>query len=452
MKRLETIAPRTTVSTINPCRVCAPLGASLAIRGISQAMPVLHGSQGCATYIRRYLVSHYREPMDVASSSFGEQATIFGGASNLEAALDNVMSRYSPSLIGVATTCLAETIGDDVAGIVKRWARERGSGAPRVVHASTPAYSGSHAEGYAATVLAIVAQLAENTSSNDQVNVFAPMSASPADIRHLRELVEDFELRPALVPDFSDTLDGGSWEEYEPIPKGGTTLAELTAMGGAQASISFDGVVGASVTPGNLLEQRFGVQDHNNPLPIGLVATDKLFAALESISNRPCPAKHSAERGRLLDSMVDAHKVLFEQRIALVGDQALVVGLAAFCAEVGLRPVLCATGSNPGKLKSALAECVSDDCIVLEDTDHTRVSEVAKDLKLDLVVGPSKVRAWARPLGVPVIHLGFPIHDRFGAARLRTFGYEGALQLLDRITNTLLERRQEEAGLGWAYL
>lgn len=452
MKRLETLSSDATVSTINPCRLCAPLGAALAIRGISQAMPVLHGSQGCATYMRRYLVSHFREPMDVASSSFGEQAAIFGGAANLEAALDNVTSRYHPELIGVATTCLAETIGDDVAGIVKHWAKARGCGAPRIIHASTPAYSGSHAEGYAATVLAIVAQTAESASRNEQVNVFAPMAASPADIRHLRKLTEDFDLLAAVIPDFSDTLDGGSWEQYEVIPRGGTTLSELSEMGGAKASLSFEGEVGSEKTPGRWLKDRFGVPDYDVAMPVGLTGSDRLVAALETIAGRSCPKHHVAERGRLLDAMVDSHKVLFERRVALVGDQALLVGVAAFCSEIGLTPVLCASSGNPGKLKNALRAFVSDECIVLEDTDHSRISHAAKDLKLDLVIGPSKVRAWSRPLGLPVVHLGFPIHDRFGAARLRTFGYEGSLQLLDRITNALLERRQEEAGLGWAYL
>jgi nitrogenase molybdenum-iron protein NifN len=201
-----------------------------------------------------------------------------------------------------------------------------------------------------------------------------------------------------------------------------------------------------------LLKDRFGVPDYDVALPVGLTGSDRFVAALETIAGRSCPEHHVAERGRLLDAMVDAHKVLFERRVALVGDQALLVGVAAFCSEIGLSPVLCASSGNSGKLKNALRAFVSDECVVLEDTDHTRISQAAMDLKLDLVIGPSKVRAWSRPLGLSVVHLGFPIHDRFGAARLRTFGYEGTLQLLDRITNALLERRQEEAGLGWAYL
>jgi len=44
------------------------------LQGIAGTVPFLHGSQGCATYIRRYLISHFREPMDIAASNFAEHA------------------------------------------------------------------------------------------------------------------------------------------------------------------------------------------------------------------------------------------------------------------------------------------------------------------------------------------------------------------------------------------
>ena len=70
-------------ATCNACKLCAPLGACLAFRGVEGAMPLLHGSQGCATYIRRYMISHFREPLDIASSNFSETAAVFGGRENL---------------------------------------------------------------------------------------------------------------------------------------------------------------------------------------------------------------------------------------------------------------------------------------------------------------------------------------------------------------------------------
>ncbi len=89
------------VSTTNACKLCKPLGACLAFRGVEGAVPFLHGSQGCATYMRRYIISHYREPMDIASSSLGEKQAVYGGGPNLKQGLGNVMNKYGARLIGV---------------------------------------------------------------------------------------------------------------------------------------------------------------------------------------------------------------------------------------------------------------------------------------------------------------------------------------------------------------
>ena len=85
---------KTFVSTRNACKLCAPFGSTLVFKGIEGALPFIHGSQGCATYIRRYMISHFREPVDIASSSLGESATIFGGRKNLSAGLKNDWGKY----------------------------------------------------------------------------------------------------------------------------------------------------------------------------------------------------------------------------------------------------------------------------------------------------------------------------------------------------------------------
>src|SRR5512145_1419502 len=95
---------------VNACSLCAPLGASLAFKGVRGCVPILHGSQGCATYIRRYTISHFREPVDIASSSFDEASVVFGGKDDLLKAIRNVEARYRPELIAVSGTCLSETI------------------------------------------------------------------------------------------------------------------------------------------------------------------------------------------------------------------------------------------------------------------------------------------------------------------------------------------------------
>jgi nitrogenase molybdenum-iron protein NifN len=446
--------PAPKSATRNACRLCAPLGACLAFRGVEGAMPLLHGSQGCATYIRRYMISHFREPLDVASSNFSEESAIFGGRENLRTGLENVVRQYAPSLIGIATTCLAETIGDDVAMYLREILAEGRGILPEVVHVSTPSYAASHEEGYHAAVLALVEALAREGPRHEAVNVIAPI-ASPADLRCLKAVFRDFGLEPILLPDYSDTLDGPVWTEYHPIPPGGTPIESIRRMGSARATVEFGSAWHATRTAGKVLEERFGVPRHALPLPLGVTQTDRLFEVLQELSGRPVPAYYEGERGRLVDSYVDAHKYVFGKRAVVYGEQDLVVGIAALLAEIGVTPALCASGTATGRLQEQLASVEADlagEIAVLEDVDFAEIEEHAARLRPDLVIGSSKGYALARRLKTPLVRVGFPIHDRVDGPRLLHCGYRGAQQLFDRITSALIEASQDASPVGYSYM
>ena len=85
--------------TVNPCNMCMPMGVVSAFYGIKGAMTILHGSQGCSTYIRRHMATHYNEPIDIASSSLTEQGTVYGGEKNLMKGLENLIKLYNPASI-----------------------------------------------------------------------------------------------------------------------------------------------------------------------------------------------------------------------------------------------------------------------------------------------------------------------------------------------------------------
>ncbi len=214
----NTIIPYT--STRNACKLCAPLGASLVFKGIEGCIPMIHGSQGCATYIRRYIISHFREPIDIASSNFSEETTVFGGNRNFCNGIENIISQYHPKSIGIASTCLSETIGEDIPMLIKEFLSTTGHlDVPFFVHASSPSYQGSHMEGFQQAVLATIKTLARKGKQGNHVNLFSGM-ISPEDIRHLKDLTESFELPVVLFPDYSDTLDNPTWDEYQLIPEG----------------------------------------------------------------------------------------------------------------------------------------------------------------------------------------------------------------------------------------
>ncbi len=454
-------------ATRNACKLCSPLGASLAFKGIKACVPIIHGSQGCATYIRRYLISHYREPFDIASSSFSEEAAVFGGRNNLRIAINNIIEQYNPEIIGIATTCLSETIGEDVGMLIKEYISEhKEKPLPKFVHVSTPSYQGTHAEGYHETVKALVSTLACKTENKDAVNIF-PGFVSPEDLRHLKDILNSFELNFNLVPDYSETVDNPNWEEYKRIPDGGTTVQEVADTANAFSSIEFGYVFGKEnisriknskekkETAGEFLENSFGVLNHQTGLPIGIKETDRFFSILEKLSGKPVPENYKKERGRLIDAYVDGHKILFGKRAVIYGEEDLLIGLMSFLSETGIDVVLAITGANSGKLESILSEIKKTDqtkLIVGSDMDFEDLSDLAKKEKPDLMIGNSKGYYIAKQLKIPMVRVGFPIHDRFGSQRIKHIGYSGTQNLYDRIANALLAYKQESSDIGYKYL
>ena len=159
-------------ATQKACKLCSPLGASIAYKGFEGCVPLIHGSQGCATYIRRYLISHYKEPIDIASSNFTEDATIFGGDENFKAAVLNIINSYKPQIIGIASTCLSETIGDDVSLFLHHFLKENKEITTDFVLASTPSYQGTHIDGFHEAVSAVVKKFALPGLTKNYINLF----------------------------------------------------------------------------------------------------------------------------------------------------------------------------------------------------------------------------------------------------------------------------------------
>ena len=401
--------------------------------------------------------------MDIASSSLGEKHAVYGGGPNLKQGLQNVMTKFGAKLIGVATTCLTETIGDDVPMIVNEFRGEMHDSGfmhlPALVTVSTPSYSGTHMEGFHAAVRAVVEQLAEDGTrahiARPPALNLLPGFLSPEDLRCLQEIIDDFRYPSVILPDFSMTLDGPAMQDYEKIPRGGTPIEDIRRMGGAAATFEFGTTLDCR-TAGKFLEERFGAPLHRMGIPIGIRETDVFFGALERLSGTDRPDKHVLERGRLVDSYVDAHKYLFGKRAVIYGEEDMVVALTSFLTEVGITPVLCASGGRSGRFKPAVERVTAGMTPhagdVREGMDFQQIEELALELSPDLLIGHSKGYTLARKLGIPLIRVGFPIHDRFGGQRILHVGYRGTQSLLDRIVNALIEDNQNDSPVGYAYM
>ena len=118
--------------------------------------------------------------------------------------------------------------------------------------------------------------------------------------------------------------------------------------------------------------------------------------------------------------------------------------------------MLCASGGTSGKLQAAIAavtkETLLEQPLVFEGMDFFEISEMAEGLRPDLIIGNSKGYPLARKLDIPLIRVGFPIHDRVGGQRILHLGYEGAQHLFDTITNAVISKKQADSPVGYSYM
>lgn len=427
----------------NQCHMCMPLGGVAAFKGTENAMVLVHGSQGCSTYMRLTNVEHYNEPVDIASSSLNEKQTIYGGEANLCKAIDNVIRVYQPKVLGIVTTCLAETIGDDVKRIVESYVQKRGTRDIDIIPVSTPSYGGTQTEGFWTAVREEIAYYARATPRHQKINVIIP-NITPADIREIKRILGLMGLEYTLIPDYSLTLDRPYGGRYQKIPPGGTKTEDIARMPGAPLTIQFGTTCPDEISPGRYLEQEWDVPLVNLPLPIGLDAMDLFIRALEEIGEKEAPGALSLERGWLCDAMADSHKYNAEGRPAIYGEPELVNGIARLLCENGAGPVIIATGTKTREL----AACIETSCrdadekpILLAEADFAVIAEAVEKADVNIAVGHSGGKLLTERLGIPVVRVGFPIHDRMGGQRILTVGYTGSLAFLDRFTNTLLEQK-----------
>jgi nitrogenase molybdenum-iron protein NifN len=427
--------------SLDPLKSSAPLGAALAFLGIEGSVPLLHGAQGCTSFALVLAVKHFREAIPLQTTALDEVSTILGGASHLEQALLNLKRRMNPKVIGVASTSLVETRGEDLQGEVRSIAlRCPELAGTTVVLASTPDFEGAIEEGWAKATTALVQSvvpredLRASEDAHSCVNVLVGVHETAADIEEVREMIESFGLEARIVPDLSASLGGHVPDTYVATSLGGARIEDIARMGAAAHTIAIgEHMRGAA----QALESRTAVPTTVFPTLMGLETTDRLVALLSGVSGRPVPTRLRRERSRLVDALLDCHLVVRGKRVAIGADPDLLLALSAQFKCLGAEVVARVSSTD---LTRDRAAPVSEDVVVGDLSD---LEDQAKCAQAQLLVTHSHGRRAAMRLGIPLFRVGFPIFDRVGAQHRQHVGYAGTRKLLCELANAFLSEWHE---------
>ena len=430
---------------VNPAKTCQPVGAMYAALGIHNCLPHSHGSQGCCAYHRSALARHYKEPVMASTSSFTEGAAVFGGQANLIEAIQNLFTIYNPDVIAVHTTCLSETIGDDIPQIIAK-ARDEGKipSGKYVIHTNTPSYIGSHVTGYANMTKGMVNYFATTTGvRKKQLNII-PGWVEPSDMREIKHLASNMGISIVMFPDTSDVLDAPQTGHHSFYPKGGVTIPALKSTGDSIATVALGQY--ASAPAAEALDAKCRVRCEVLDLPIGLRATDRFIDTLRQITEVPVPEAMNDERGRLVDIITDMQQYFYGKKVALCGDPDQLIPLSEFLADLGMKPVHIVTGT-PGKhFEQRMAAILKDipGARFRQAADMYLLHQWIKNERVDLLIGNTYGKYIARDEDLPFIRFGFPILARIGHSYFPYVGYQGGMRILEKILSALMDRQDRD--------
>jgi nitrogenase molybdenum-iron protein beta chain len=436
-----TVIKQKRAVAINPIRACAPIGAMMATFGIHGALTINHGSQGCATYPRHQMARHFREPIEVATTSLTENTTIYGGRENLVEGLKNLYERFRPTMITVCSTCLSETIGDDIPAFIDEFLDNNPDVDIPILSVRTPSYVGTHITGFDNFLKELALKLPKKTRPNGKVNVI-PGWVNPGDLREIKHILREMEIPGLVLTDYSDTLDGGLYSPKPHFPRGGNTLDEIRDSANAKGTIALQKHIGGEAA--RVYKKRFGIPEYVLPMPIGIANTDKFIETLTTITGKPIGEEIESERARLLDALMDTHMFTTGVKVAIFGDPDLVEGLVRLVAEMGMEPKYVLTATDSRAWSDDLVKLSDElglDMEILVKSDLYALHQKMKANPVDLLIGHSKGKYIADEENIPMIRVGFPVEDRYGYQRRSVVGYQGAISLVDEITNMVLERK-----------
>jgi nitrogenase molybdenum-iron protein NifN len=435
---MANVLPSKKACAVNPLKSSTPLGAALAFLGVERSVPLFHGSQGCTSFALVLAVRHFKESIPLQTTAMNEASTVLGGIDHLEEALLNLASRMKPSFIGVASTALVETRGEDFVGDLATIRRRRPElNDTAIVFAATPDFEGALEDGWATATTAIVRELVEAEAaapSEVRVNLLPGVHQTPADIEELKSLVREFGLEVTVLPDLSGSLDGHVPDEYIGTSMGGTRLSEVRQMGSAVHTLAIGSHMEA---PAAALKEHTGVPYTVFDTLTGLAASDQLISLLTCLSGQSAPPAVRKQRSQLVDALLDGHFWFSGRRVAIAADPDLLFSLSTLLHTLGAQ-VVCAVASTKNSPLLARVPC---DTVLVGDLADLEAGALAT--QAELLVTHSHGRMAAERLDLPLFRVGFPIFDRLGVQHRTSVGYRGTRALVYELANLWMAEQHE---------
>jgi nitrogenase molybdenum-cofactor synthesis protein NifE len=401
-------------------RACVFCGSRVVLYPIADALHLVHGPIGCASYtwdIRGALSSGPALHRLSFSTDLQEKDVIFGGETKLYKALTELIDRHHPKGAFVYSTCIVGIIGDDLEAICRRVAEEKGI---PVIPVQSEGFKGNKRAGYNAACKAMFRLVGTGDTSGISplsVNILGDFNLA-GEIWIIRKYFE----RMGLEVVANITGDGRI---------GDIQRAHGAALNVVQCS-------GSTMDLAKMMKEEYGTSF----MRVSYFGVEDMAESLYSVArffSVEDPEMMDRTRALVKEELEILYPQLAKFRKALSGKKAAIYVGGAFKAFslvkafrlLGMQVVLVGSQTGTEDDYQELYEVTDEGTIIVDDSNPLELSAFLQEKDVDIFVGGVKERPIAYKLGV-----GFCDHNHERKEALE--GFVGMLNFAREVYSSVM--------------
>jgi nitrogenase molybdenum-cofactor synthesis protein NifE len=399
-------------------RACVYCGSRVVLNPITDAIHLVHGPIGCASYtwdIRGSLSSGADLFRFSFSTDLQELDVIFGGEKKLGRAIDDLVPKYHPKLIFVYSTCIVGVIGDDLEAVCRKASQKHGI---RVIPVQSSGFAGNKSAGYRAACDALLELIKPEEN---------------------QEIVHDKTIN--YLGDFN--LAGELWIIKNYLERIGVELnvaftgdsSYETLKTATKASLNIVQCAGSMIYLAKKMEELYRIPYMNISF-LGLEDTADSLRRIVRTFNDLDMMRRTEELIRRETAAVAPEIAYYRKRLqgkkaaVYVGGGYKAISLIKQFRELGIEVVVVGTQTGTKEDYGVINDLVNDGTVIMDDTNPSELESFILEKGADLLVGGVKERPLAYKMGIAFIDHN---HDR----KHPLSGFAGAVNFAEEVYSTV---------------
>ncbi len=369
-------------------RACVFCGSRVVLYPIADALHLIHGPIGCASYtwdIRGALSSGPELHRMSFSTDLSETDVIYGGEKKLEKALCQLIDKYAPKAAFVYCTCIIGIIGDDVEAVCKKV--EALKNIP-VLPVHSEGFKGTKKDGYKAAC--------------DALSALISRTPAPQKIPHSINIMGEFNIggETWIIRDYYESMGVNVVSVFT----GDSRVAEVSRA--ASACLNVVQCSGAMTHLAQWMEKEYGIP-YIRVSYFGIEDTaEALYRVAEFFDDAPEILEKTKEL--VFQETFDIMPELTRIRADLEGKKAAIYVGGAFKAfslikalkHLGMEVVLAGSQTGTKEDYAILEEMCNPGTVILDDANPIELAKYIVEKDADLFIGGVKERPIAFKMGI----------------------------------------------------